>query len=443
MMATGFRICALALALGAAMVSAGATSAAAAATAEVAASPDAVGFDAARLQKLDKALAKVVADGRVAGMSTLLVRHGKLVDTQVFGKQSLATGQPMSRDTIVRIYSMSKPITGVAMMILYEEGKWRLDDPITKFIPEFKGLRVISGVDDKGAMITVPVTRPPTLREIMSHTAGFGYGLQDNNPVDHMFREKRVLAADNLPDLIHRVADIPLKFQPGTDWSYSVSVDIQGYLIEKISGQKLGDFLAQRIFQPLKMTDTAFSTGTAKAARLAALYVGDEKTGKLVEPSTLFGGGVPDYVNPPGLESGGGGLVSTLGDYGRFCQMILNGGELDGVRILAPRTIALMGTDVVPQAALVKSNGTASQRFGDSVGFGLDFMVMKDPLKAGSLEGKGVLSWGGAASTWFWIDPANDLYFVGMVQRLGGTGGDDLGLMTRTLTYQALIHPEK
>lgn len=405
--------------------------------------PASVGFDAARIRKMDATLAKVVADGRVAGMSTMLVRHGKVVDVQTFGKQSLATGQPMDRDTIVRIYSMTKPITGVAMMILYEEGKWRLEDPVTKFIPEFKNLRVYSGVDDKGNVLTVPMTRPPTMREIMSHTAGFGYGLQDKHPVDKLFRERKVLEAHGLQEMINRIADIPLKFQPGTDWSYSVSVDVQGYIVEKITGQKLGDFMAERIFKPLKMTDTAFYTGKEKAARLAALYVGEKDTGKLVEPTDIFSTPIPNYIDPPAAESGGGGLVSTLGDYGRFCQMLLNKGELDGARILAPQTIALMGTNVVPQAALVNSNGTAASRFNDAVGFGLDFMVMSDPLKAGSLEGKGTISWGGAAGTWFWVDPTNDVYFVGMIQRLGGSGGDDLGLMARTLTYQALVHPEK
>ncbi|MCI3131546.1 serine hydrolase domain-containing protein [Phenylobacterium aquaticum] len=405
--------------------------------------PEAVGFDAERLKKLDAYMAGTVAQGRVAGMTTLLVRHGKAVEFNTYGQKSLATAAPMDRDAIFRIYSMSKPLTGVAMMILFEEGKWKLDDPVTKFVPEFKDLKVMTGVDDKGNIVTVPANRPPTMREIMSHTAGFGYGLGDKHPVDKLFRERRVLGSSNLQELINRMADIPLMFQPGTSWSYSASVDVQGYIVEKISGQKFGDFLQQRVFGPLKMNDTAFYTGPAKASRLAAVYVGDPKTGKLVEPTQLYGGTMPDYTKPPAMESGGGGLVSTTADYGRFAQMILNKGELDGVRILSPAAVELMGTNVIPQSVLVTSNGTSGARFNEAVGFGLDFAVVNDPRKAGSLTGKGEMSWGGAAGTWFWIDPTNDLYFVGMIQRIGGTGGDDLGTMARTLTYQALTHPEK
>jgi CubicO group peptidase (beta-lactamase class C family) len=405
--------------------------------------PESVGFDSARLKKLDDAMAKVVADGRVAGMTTLLVRHGKVVEFNTYGKADLATGAPMTKDEIVRIYSMSKPLTGVAMMILFEEGKWRLDDPVTKFIPEFKDLKVMTGLDEKGNIVTVPATRPPTMREIMSHTAGFGYGLGDKHPVDKLFRERKVLGSSSLQEMVTKVADIPLMFQPGTNWSYSVSVDLQGYIVEKISGQKFGDFLADRVFKPLKMNDTAFYTGPEKASRLAALYATDPKTRKMAPANDLFGGNPPDYTKPPAMESGGGGLVSTTADYGRFAQMILNKGELDGARILSPAAVELMGTNVIADSVLVNSNGTSGSRFNNAVGFGLDFMVVNDPRKAGSLGGKGEMSWGGAAGTWFWIDPTNDLYFVGMIQRLGGSGGDDLGTQARTLTYQALTHPEK
>jgi CubicO group peptidase (beta-lactamase class C family) len=406
-------------------------------------SPESVGFDSARLKKLDAAMAQAVTDARVAGMTTMLARHGKVVEFNTYGKASLATGAPMSQDAIFRIYSMTKPLTGVAMMILFEEGKWKLDDPVTKFIPEFKDLKVMTGTDDKGQPILVPAKRPPTMREIMSHTAGFGYGLSTVHPVDRMFRERRVLASSSLQEMVTKVADIPLMFQPGTSWSYSVSVDLQGYIVEKITGQKLGDFLQARVFGPLKMTDTAFYAPPEKASRLAAVYVGDPKTQKIVEPRELFGNVMPTYTSPPPLQSGGGGLVSTTSDYARFAQMILNGGELDGVRILAPATVELMGTNVIPQSVLVTSNGTSGARFNEAVGFGLDFMVVNDPRKAGTLEGKGTMSWGGAAGTWFWIDPTNDLYFVGMIQRLGGTGGEDLGTEARTLTYQALVDPKK
>src|SRR4051794_15795795 len=255
-----------------------------------AANPEALGFDSQRLAKLDAYMAKAVADGRVAGMSTLLARHGQVVSEKLYGVKSLATGAPMTKDTIVRLYSMSKPITGVAMMMLFEDGRWQLDDPITKFVPEFKGLKVMSGADENGRRSIQDMQRPPTMRELMSHTAGFGYGLSDQHPGDKLYREKGVLAASGLADMIKRTAEIPLMFQPGTKWSYSSAVDIQGYIVEKLSGQKFGDFLEQRIFKPLKMTDTSFYVPKDKASRLSAVYAGNPKTGKIEEVKELLAG---------------------------------------------------------------------------------------------------------------------------------------------------------
>jgi CubicO group peptidase (beta-lactamase class C family) len=407
-----------------------------------ASSPEAVGFSSARLKRLDEAMAKVVADGRVAGMSTLLMRHGKVVSFNTYGKASLETGAPMSKDTIFRIYSMSKPVTGVALMILFEEGRWRLDDPITKFLPELEGLKVME-IGEDGQQKLVPVSRPPTMRELVSHTAGFGYGLSDKHPVDLMFREQRVLGSNGLEEMTQKVATIPLMFQPGTQWYYSVAVDLQGRIVEKISGQTLGQFLDQRLFQPLKMKDTAFSVPADKASRLAAVYVANPQTGKIEEAKVLIENPIQDFTKPPSMESGGGGLVSTATDYARFAQMIVNGGVLDGERILSPASVELMGTNMIPDQVLVTSNGTTGSRFNEAVGFGLDFAVVMDPRKAGSLEGEGSLSWGGAAGTWFWADPENDVVFVGMIQRFGGSGGDDLGTLSRTLVYQALVDPAK
>lgn len=408
-----------------------------------AASPEALGFDSARLARLDAYMAGVVAQGRVAGATTLLARHGKIVSCKTYGKKSLATGAPMTEDTIFRIYSMSKPITGVAMMILFEEGKWRLDDPVTRYIPEFKTLKVVKTVNPDGTMVLEDMKRPPTMREIMSHTAGFGYGLQDEHPVDKLYREKGVLGANGLKDMIDRTAQIPLVFQPGTSWRYSSSVDIQGAIVERISGQSLGQFMEQRIFKPLKMNDTAFFVPADKAGRLAAVYVGNRETRKIEEAVNIFGNPMPTYLSPPPMESGGGGLVGTTMDYARFAQMIANKGQLEGVRILSPASVELMGTNVISKDAVVASNGNGVSRFNDAVGFGLDFMVVKNGREAGSLEGDGTMSWGGAAGTWFWVDPKNDIIFVGMIQRLGGSGGDDLGAMARTLTYQALVNPAK
>jgi CubicO group peptidase (beta-lactamase class C family) len=406
-------------------------------------SPEALGFDSQRLAKLDAYMAKAVADGRVAGMSTLLARHGQIVSEKTYGARSLATGAPMTRDTIFRLYSMSKPITGVAMMMLFEDGRWQLDDPITKFVPEFKALKVMTGADADGHRSIQDMKRPPSMRELMSHTAGFGYGLADQHPVDKLYREKGVLGANGLADMIKRTAEIPLMFQPGTSWSYSSAVDIQGFIVEKLSGQKFGEFLQQRIFKPLKMTDTTFYVSHDKANRLAAVYVGNQKTSKIEEAKQLFGVDMPTYLEPPPMESGGGGLVGTIGDYARFAQMIANKGELDGARLLSPASVEMMGTNMIPKNVLVGSTGIGVTRFNEAVGFGLDVMVVNDPRAAGTLEGKGSMSWGGAAGTWFWVDPTNDLIFVGMIQRMGDTGGDPLGTMARTLTYQALTHPER
>ena len=231
------------IAAGLAFAGQGALAKPAAGRTSVIATPESQGFDSARLQKLDAAMAQVVADKRVPGMSILLVRHGKVIAAKTYGAKSWATGAPMTQDSIFRIYSMSKPLTGVAMMILFEEGKWRLDDPVSKFLPELKDLKVWKGVDDKGQPILEPASRPPTMRELMSHTAGFGYGLGDKHPVDLMFRDKGVLRSHGLKEMVGKVGEIPLIFQPGTDWSYSVAVDLQGAIVERISGMSFGQFL--------------------------------------------------------------------------------------------------------------------------------------------------------------------------------------------------------
>lgn len=406
-------------------------------------SPESLGFSSDRLKRLDAAMAKAVADGRVAGVSTLLMRHDKVVAFDTHGYADLASQRALEKDAIYRIYSMTKPVTGVAMMILFEEGRWRLDDPISRYVPEFKDLKVMTGVDEAGEPILAEMTREPTMRELMSHTAGFGYGLRDDNPVDVMFRQKQVLSSTSLQQMVERTANIPLMYQPGTDWSYSVAVDIQGHIVEKLSGQSLGDFMRDRIFTPLGMKDTGFQVPAGEAARLASVYVGDPRTGRIIEARELAGAPAQDFTQPPAMESGGGGLVSTATDYARFAQMLVNGGELNGVRILSPAAVEMMGTDMIPANATVSSNGSVGLRFNDAVGFGLDVMVMKDPRKAGSLEGEGTMSWGGAAGTWFWADPTNDVVFVGMIQRFGGTGGPDLGTLSRTLVYQALTDPAK
>ncbi|MBU4433924.1 MAG: beta-lactamase family protein, partial [Alphaproteobacteria bacterium] len=295
------------------------------------AAPESVGFSAQRLKRLDGAMQALVDQGHLPGVTTMVVRHGKVVAYEVHGKKGF-DGPPMTKDTIFRIYSQTKPVTGVAMMMLYEEGKWRLDDPVSKYIPEFAKLQVYKGQNPDGTFITEPAARPPTMRELMSHSGGFAYGLIPDNPIDKAYVSTGVLSSKTGQEFIDKVAALPLVGQPGAQWKYSASVDIQGFIIEKLSGMSLADFMRTRIFEPLKMVDTGFYLPAEKSDRLASLYLWGPKENKLVPAGGFM---VLDISKPPPVASGGGGLVSTSADYARFAQMILNGGELDGARLLS------------------------------------------------------------------------------------------------------------
>lgn len=402
------------------------------------AAPQTAGFSPERLKRLDAYMQGLVDQGHLPGATTLVARHGKVVSFETFGRKAIG-GAPMTKDTVFRIYSQTKPVTGVAMMILFEEGKWRLDDPVTKFVPEFANLRVYKGQNPDGTFITEAVSRPPTMREIMSHAGGFAYGLRTDQPVEKAYRDSGLLGSKTPRAFIDTLSKLPLASQPGTEWRYSASVDIQGYIVEKLSGQSLADFMQSRIFGPLKMTDTGFWLPAAKADRLAALYAIDPKTGKLVVADNFM---VLDVSKPPPVASGGGGLVSTTADYARFAQMLLNGGELDGARILAPGTIKLMASNHLSDVVMAAPGAMFSPARG--VGFGLDFAVVTDPARAGTLQGEGSYSWGGAAGTWFWIDPKNDLFMLGMIHILGKEADPALAridLDAATLVYQALVDP--
>jgi len=372
-------------------------------------------------------------------MVTVLARHGKIVDFRTYGKRDLASGAPMEKDTIFRIYSMTKPITGVALMILCEQGKWIPGDSIAKYIPEFARLKVFKGIDADGKPILEDPAHVPTMAELMSHTAGFTYGIFGTSPVDKMYREARVLGSDNLKQMIDKLAGLPLLYQPGTRWVYSVSVDIQGYLIEKLSGKKLGDFMRENIWQPLGMKDTAFFITPEKSGRFATLYAANA-AGALAASN---GGNVAmDYSKEPTMPSGGGGLLSTAGDYLRFCQMLLNGGELGGVRILAPSTVALMRTNRLPPAMReAREFGIGFFQINPGFGFGFDFGIYTDPGFISHTVGRGTFTWGGAAGTWFWIDPANDIVFIGMIQRVILPGSPDMDTIAHQAVYQALLNP--
>jgi CubicO group peptidase (beta-lactamase class C family) len=403
--------------------------------------PEVEGFSAQRLQNLHALMQKEVDDKQLAGAITVMARHGKIVDYQTYGKKDLASGAPMTKDTIFRIYSMTKPITGVAMMILFEQGKWVPTDPIAKYIPEFAHLKVFKGMDSDGKPILEEPNHPPTMAELMSHNAGFTYGIFGGTPVDKMYRDANVLASANLQEMIDKLSKLPLLYQPGTKWVYSVSVDIQGYLVEKLSGKTLGEFMHDNIFKPLGMNDTSFHIDEAKRSRFATLYAWSNK-GELAPTN---GGNVAlDYSKEPTMPSGGGGLTSTTQDYLRFCQMVLNGGELNGVRIISPSSVALMRTNrLSPTVMNNEGQGIAFAHISPGYGFGFDFAVFTDPGFIGSTVGKGTYTWAGAAGTWFWIDPTNDLVFVGMIQRQLGTGSPDMDTLTHDVVYQALVNPEK
>jgi CubicO group peptidase (beta-lactamase class C family) len=402
--------------------------------------PESLGFSSERLGRLHEAMQHQVDEKNVAGVVTLLMRHGKLVEERSYGVKDMASGAPMTNDTIFRIYSMTKPVTGVAVMILYEEGKWHPTDPISKFIPEFADVRVFKEVGASGTMVTEAPTHPPTMAELLTHTAGFTYGLFGSTPVDKAYLGKNCFGAANLHGMAQCFAGLPLLYQPGSKWVYSVSMDIQGYIIEKLSGKPLPEFMEERIFKPLRMSDTAFFVPKEKRSRFATLYSGGPD-GKLMATGEASGTKA-DFVTVPGAPSGGGGLVSTAKDYARFAQMLLSHGELDGVRILSPATVDLMTSNHLPLKLLTGefSIGKAVMRQGH--GWGYDLAVYNDPAAADEIVGKGTFYWEGAAATWMWIDPTNDLVFVGMTQRMFGNGQPPMNHFSRPTVYGALINPK-
>lgn len=402
--------------------------------------PESVGFSPQRLRRLDAAVQGVIDRKQLAGAVIALARHGKLVEFKSFGEKDMASGAPMTNDTIFRIFSMSKPITSTAMMILYEEGKWNPEDPIAKYIPEFAHLKVFAGYDHSGKMILEDPIHPPTMRELMTHTAGFTYGFFRNDPVDKMYLDQRVLGSSSLQEMIDKLANIPLLYQPGTEWVYSLSVDIQGYLVQKLSGMSLPDFMRERIFEPLSMKDTGFYVPSDKWSRLATLY-GVNSEGALIPYKGLLN---IDFSKPPALASGGGGLVSTARDYLRFAQMLLNGGELNGTRVLAPATVKLMSSNHLHANLMTGQYGIGVQHMRPGFGYGYDMAVFTNPALADNPVGKGTFLWDGAAGTWFWIDPQYDIVFVGMIQRMGGSPqAPNMEELSRATVYQALVDPSK
>ncbi len=390
------------------------------------AAPESVGFSAAGLKAFQQAMRALVDEQKLAGVTTLVARHGKVVHFDAYGKRDLEAGKPVEKDTIFRIASMTKPIVGVAMMMLWEQGKWTLDDPVAKHIPEFAGLKVATPNGD------VPQTKPMTMRQLMSHTAGFDVsaGYAKHNITDR---------TQPLQAMIDKLAKLPLAAQPGADWRYGPSVDIQGYIVEKLSGQTLDVFLKSKIFDPLGMTDTGFWVDASKADRVTKLHTyGDDQK---IKTAPTQG----DPTRKPAFLSGGGGLLSTTGDYLKFAQMVLNGGQTNGKPFLKASTVELMRTNVLEPGVVVDLYGPTYNING--IGFGLDFAIILDPAKANTPEGKNSFYWGGAFGTWFWLDPTNDVIVVGMIQNVDGSrpdrGSPQVRPLSRKLVYAALTDPKK
>ncbi|MDH4240906.1 MAG: beta-lactamase family protein [Phycisphaerae bacterium] len=357
-------------------------------------SPEDVGMSTEKLAQVKPAVQAFIDNKKIAGASVIVARKGKIALFETFGMMDKEAKKPMKQDTIFRFYSMTKPVTSVAVMMLYEEGKLKLDDPVSKYIPEFKGLKVYTESGKHAEQ-----EREMSIRDLLRHSSGLTYGFFGNTPVDKMYMSRSVFAWDSsLQNMIDKLSEIPLLYQPGTKWHYGVSTDVLGYLVQKISGQPLDKFFKERIFKPLKMKNTAFHVTAKKIDRFAVCY-GPNLTGglRIVEDPNKS-----RYLKKPSILSGGGGLVSTARDYLRFCQMLLNKGRLDGKQLLRPETVEMMTTNQLPD----------SVKRGEDGGFGLGFSVR---LKDGEFP-KGEYGWGGAASTHFWISPKDELIVIALSQ---------------------------
>jgi CubicO group peptidase (beta-lactamase class C family) len=402
------------------------------------ASPESAGMSKAAFDRLEAHLkTRYIDAGRFPGTQTLVYRRGKVVHSAVQGFADVERKAPVNDDTIFRIYSMTKPITSVAFMMLVEEGRVALDEPVHKYIPEWKDLGVFqAGVAP--AFLTKPPSRPMLIVDLLRHTSGLTYGFQNRSNVDAAYREKKIgefEKAGTLQSMIDDLAKLPLEFSPGEAWNYSVSTDVIGYLVGKISGMPFEQFLKQRIFNPLGMNDTDFFVPPAKAHRLAACYSADGKGGmKLQEDPTES-----SFLSPPSLISGGGGLCSTAADYLTFCRALLGGGELDSVRLIGPKTLALMTTNHLPggRDLTEMSRSLFSESTYAGVGFGLGFSVTMNPSQTLIPGSAGEYAWGGAASTAFWVDPAEQLIAIFMTQLLPSSSYP-VRRELRTMVYAAI-----
>ena len=398
--------------------------------------PEEVGLSSERLERVTTWMAEHVDAGRLPGALTAVVRHDKLVYLQTYGQRDVENAKPVEADTIFRFYSMTKPITTVAAMMLYEQGRFQLDDAVAKFIPALGGLEVfVSG--DENRFETEATHRDMTIRDLMTHTSGLTYGFLEEGPVDALYRANGVDFGEGgvpLKEVVARLGEMPLLCQPGSQWNYSVATDVLGHLVEVLSGQALDEYFAEHILGPLGMVDTAFHVPEAKVDRFAANYArakgGGVRVIDAVEGSR--------FTKPAVTFSGGGGLVSTAADYIRFCRMIARKGELDGVRLLGRKTVEYMTINHLPGDLSEMGQATFAETSYDGIGFGLGFSVMLDPAKAQIVGSPGEHAWGGAASTAFWIDPVEDMFVIFLTQ-LMPSSAFPLRRELKALTYQAII----
>lgn len=418
--------------------------------------PSRIGMSEPRLDRVTDWLQQQVASQRLAGASVLIGRHGDIGYFETAGLADVEQAKPFTEDTLVRIFSMSKPITSVAAMMLYEQGCYQLDDPVAKYLPEFADTPVWKGGNHSLQEVIVQQT-PMLVKHLFTHTAGLTYGFMNANVVDAQYRAKRLEfpgKAENLAQWVEQLASVPLLCQPGSQWNYSVATDVLGRLVEIWSGQSLADFFYHRIFLPLEMLETGFSVAPANQQRFAALYAplggGDmSSVGRTTASTTEQARGGLElmesstksaYHKPPTLCSGGGGLTGSIGDYARFCQMLLNGGELNGERLLSPTTVRYMRMNQLPDGKDMAAMGQPvwSETSYDGVGFGLGFAVVIDPVKASIITSTGEHHWGGAASTFFWIDPTEDMFVVFFTQ-LMPSSTYPIRRELRARVYQAIV----
>lgn len=400
--------------------------------------PDELGLDRARLQRIDEHFAGYVKAGKLPGFAVLVSRAGKIAHFTTHGYSDIAREIPIEAGTVYRIYSMTKPVTSVAAMMLCEEGRFDLSDPVSKYLPEFSVLHVFAGGSSVSPVLR-PAAEPLRIWHLLTHTSGLTYDIAYNHPVDAMYRAKGfafgIPKGEDLADFCGTLARLPLMFEPGTSWNYSHSTDVVGRLVEVLSGQRLDEFFDQRVLGPLGMGDTGFYAREDQLDRLATLYVPDALSGKATRSQALTG----LAERPPQVLSGGLGLVSTIGDYYRFTRFLLNGGELDGARLLGPRTVAYMTRNHLPGGHdTVHFGHPISGEAEAGIGFGLGFSVVIDPVAMKLPASEGEFAWGGSATTLFWVDPREKLIVIFMTQLAPATTYP-VRRELRQLVYQALV----